>query len=186
MKKTHPDPESFFIFGSSTSLYKCHCLSLKNAEFRWHRWLPELEQESDSQIWKFPDLDSKILEHERSRSLKMWLRPLLPQSTDAAFSYHLTLHSLLPALYLWLQAWWNAIMGRDTKKGQKPLFSRQRRPCNSESCRTGSFRCFSRYIAQVAKMTKSEKYCNGRGNKNESSFQKRSRPPVLYSLLQRL
>ena len=43
------------------------------AEFRLYQWLPEFEQESDSQISKISDShpDSKIWEQEWSRSLKM-------------------------------------------------------------------------------------------------------------------
>jgi len=42
-------------FGSTRSLhglYKCYCLSKNIAEFGMHRWLPQFEQELDSQIWK--------------------------------------------------------------------------------------------------------------------------------------
>ena len=51
------DPEPLVIFGSSKSLrglvYACHFFSKNIAEFRLHRWYPESEQDSDSQIWKF-------------------------------------------------------------------------------------------------------------------------------------
>ena len=55
-------------------------LSKNMGKFWLDRWLSESEPESDCQIKKFPDpdLDSKILEQERSR--KKWLRPPL-QST---------------------------------------------------------------------------------------------------------
>jgi len=49
------DPASLFIFDSSRylcGLYKCYCLCTNIAEFRLHRWLPESEQEPDSQFWK--------------------------------------------------------------------------------------------------------------------------------------
>jgi len=49
--------EPLVIFGSSRSLrglvYVCHFLSKTITEFRLHRWYPESEQESDSQIGKF-------------------------------------------------------------------------------------------------------------------------------------
>jgi len=54
--KPDPDPESIEIFGSSRSLrglHTCHVLSKNIAEFRFHRWYPESEQESDSQIKKY-------------------------------------------------------------------------------------------------------------------------------------
>ena len=44
-----------FIFGSGrtlSGLYKWHRLITNIYEFRLYRWLPEFEQESDSQIWK--------------------------------------------------------------------------------------------------------------------------------------
>ena len=69
-----PDPESLLIFCSSRSprgLCTCHFYKVKTAEFRLHWWLlPESEQESDFQIFlKLSDLDSKILEQERSRKM---------------------------------------------------------------------------------------------------------------------
>ena len=44
------------------------------ADLRFHRWFPKIELDSDSQ--KSFDPDSKTLEEELCRSLKMWLRPL--------------------------------------------------------------------------------------------------------------
>ena len=59
-----------------------HILSKNMGKLRLDWWLyPESEQESDSQIWKIAGPgsrpDSKILELERSRSLKKWFRPPL-------------------------------------------------------------------------------------------------------------
>jgi len=69
VKKPDPDPGSLFIFGSGRSLCgfcKCHCLITNVAEFRLHRWLPEAEQESVSQIKKKFEsrTDSIILEQD--------------------------------------------------------------------------------------------------------------------------
>ena len=52
--KTGSGSGVIFIFGSRIlrGLYKCDFLSKNIAEFRLHRWLPEYEQESDSQIWQ--------------------------------------------------------------------------------------------------------------------------------------
>jgi len=52
-EKPNPSSKSLFIFGigmSLRSLYKFHFLSINIGEFQLHRWLPEFEQESDSQI----------------------------------------------------------------------------------------------------------------------------------------
>jgi len=98
-EKTDPDKETLFIFGSGRNLhalYKCHSLSKNTAEFQLHRWLPESEQESDSQIWKKsgpdPDPDSKFLEQERNRGLKMWFRP--PLVTPASSVLQIASNSL--------------------------------------------------------------------------------------------
>jgi len=68
-EKPDPDPESLFSFGSSRSLHS-HFLSNNVGKFPVGSMVPEPEQESDSQISKIPDLESKILKQERSRSLK--------------------------------------------------------------------------------------------------------------------
>jgi len=72
-----PEPESLFNFGSGRSLCG-HFLSKNLVNLRLDRWLKR------SRILKLknlpdpdPDPDSKILEQERSRSLKKWLRPRL-------------------------------------------------------------------------------------------------------------
>jgi len=74
--------ESLYILGSSRSLhdlYKCLCLC-RNVEFLLHRWLPQCKSEKI----RTADQDSKILEQELSRSLKMWLRPPLTGTEDLA------------------------------------------------------------------------------------------------------
>ena len=54
-EKPHPDPEPLFIFRrSSLCGFRIRYFLSKNiAEFQPHRWQPESEQESDSEIWKF-------------------------------------------------------------------------------------------------------------------------------------
>ena len=51
-QKLDLDPESLFIFSIRTlsGFHIWHFLSKNLAEFRLHRWQPESEQESDSQI----------------------------------------------------------------------------------------------------------------------------------------
>jgi len=66
-------------------LYKRHWLITNVVQVRWHWWLEEFKQDSDSHIWKTfskkePDPDSKILEQERSRCLKIWFQQPLWQS----------------------------------------------------------------------------------------------------------
>jgi len=66
------DPESIIISGRSLyGLYKCHFLSSNIAEFRLHRWLLVFERSRLFTFAKYSDLNSKILEQERSRSLNM-------------------------------------------------------------------------------------------------------------------
>ena len=54
-EKPEPELVSLFIVCSRSilgGLYKCHFSRKNIAKFWLHRWQPESEQESDSQIWK--------------------------------------------------------------------------------------------------------------------------------------
>ena len=71
-----PGPESLFISGSSKSLrglYKCHFLSAKLLNFGCIDGCRSLNMSRIVQFEKIsdPDPDSKILEQERRRSLKI-------------------------------------------------------------------------------------------------------------------
>ena len=70
-EKADLDPESLFSFGSCRSLFD-HILRKTWVNSRLRRRKPESEQETDSQILKFPgpDPDSKILKQERIRNPK--------------------------------------------------------------------------------------------------------------------
>jgi len=75
-----PDHQSLFIFGSSRSLYglyKCHRLSKILLNFGWVSGCQSLNRSRILKFEKNSDQDSKILEQQRSQSLKMWFQPSL-------------------------------------------------------------------------------------------------------------
>jgi len=76
-EKRDPDPESVFNFGNGSSLHG-HFLN-KKIDFGWIHSSQSLNRSRILKFKKFLDPDSKTLEQERSRSLKKWLRPPLPQ-----------------------------------------------------------------------------------------------------------
>ena len=98
-----PELQSLFNFVRSMDL----CGHFLTKTWVNYGWIDDCSQSLNRsrilKLKKFPEPDSKILEQERSRSLKKWLRPLLPYSTStsAAHKDNLTTVVVIEALLFW-------------------------------------------------------------------------------------